>query len=407
MSSDPVIRAEALSKCYHLYDKPSDRLWQTLWGERRRYYREFWALREVSFELGKGEVLGIVGRNGAGKSTLLQLVCGTLSPTNGKLAVNGRISALLELGAGFNPEFTGRENVYLNASILGLRREEIDARLDSILAFAAIGDFIDQPVKTYSSGMFIRLAFSVATCVDPDVLVIDEALSVGDGEFSRRSFERILELRDRGTTILFCSHALFQVEMLCDKAIWLDQGRIAATGSPAEVTIAYRESLALAQEKPGAAGDRAARPGVGLDGSAQILSVRVTGGSYGSDGSKIIRSRKDDLTVLVHFAIDPALPPPSVAVSLTDVAGNIVCGVGNVNDGIHAVVGEDGRGHIEARFPALPLLKGNYRVNVVLACEQTIHPYESAENVAMIEVTQDDLEQGVVHLPHQWRCDIG
>jgi len=405
MSSEPVIRAEALAKCYHLYDKPSDRLWQTLWGNRRRYYKEFWALQDVSLAIRKGEVLGIVGRNGAGKSTLLQLICGTLTPTGGSIAVQGRISALLELGAGFNPEFTGRENVYLNAAILGLTRDEVDARLDGILAFAGIGEFVDQPVKTYSSGMFVRLAFSVATCVEPDVLVIDEALSVGDGEFARRSFERILELRDRGTTILFCSHALYQVEVLCDRAIWLDHGRIAASGSPADVTVAYRESLAQANRAP-AVGETQRSAG-SADGSARILSVRVTGGTYGSDGSKILRSRHDDLTVLVSFAADPALPPPSIGVSLADVAGNIVCGVGNVNDGVHAVVDEHGRGHVELRFAALPLLKGSYRLNVALACEQAIHLYESAENVAAIEITQSDLEQGVVHLPHQWHCGTG
>lgn len=224
-SADFAIRAQGLSKCYALFDHPADRLKQMLMRGRRQYYREFWALRETSFELAKGQVMGLVGRNGAGKSTLLQLVCGTLASSGGSLEVRGRVSALLELGAGFNPEFTGRENVYLSATILGLSKAEIDRRYDGIVEFSGIGDHIGQPVKTYSSGMFMRLAFSVATSVDPDILIIDEALSVGDGEFARKSFDRIRSMKEAGKTILFCSHSLYQVEAFCDQVLWLDQGR--------------------------------------------------------------------------------------------------------------------------------------------------------------------------------------
>ncbi|MFZ4704170.1 MAG: ABC transporter ATP-binding protein, partial [Candidatus Methylumidiphilus sp.] len=214
-SADFAIRAEGLSKCYTLYDHPADRLKQMLMRGRRQYYREFWALRETSFELAKGQVLGLVGRNGAGKSTLLQLVCGTLAPSGGSLDVRGRVSALLELGAGFNPEFTGRENVYVSAAILGLSKAEINLRYDEIVEFSGIAEFIDQPVKTYSSGMFMRLAFAVATSVDPDILIIDEALSVGDGEFARKSFDRIIAMKETGKTILFCSHSMYHIESIC------------------------------------------------------------------------------------------------------------------------------------------------------------------------------------------------
>ena len=176
MSSDIAIKVENLSKCYQLYEKPRDRLLQMLFRGHRQYYREFWALRDVSFEVKKGETIGIIGRNGSGKSTLLQMICGTLNPTSGSIQTHGRIAALLELGSGFNPEFTGRENVYMNASVLGLSKEEVDARFDEIVAFADIGDFIEQPVKTYSSGMYVRLAFAVIAHVDADILVIDEAL---------------------------------------------------------------------------------------------------------------------------------------------------------------------------------------------------------------------------------------
>jgi lipopolysaccharide transport system ATP-binding protein len=240
----PAIRAEALSKCYHLYERPADRLRQLLFGRRRRYYREFWALRDTSFELARGEVLGVIGRNGAGKSTLLQLVCGTLSPTGGAMAVNGRVAALLELGAGFNPEFTGRENVILSASVLGLSRLEIDERFEHIVDFSGVRDFIDQPVKFYSSGMYVRLAFAVATSVDPDILVIDEALSVGDGEFARKSFDRIMALKNAGVTILFCSHALYQVEAFCDRVLWLEHGQPMMLGAAQQVIQRYSQSLA-------------------------------------------------------------------------------------------------------------------------------------------------------------------
>ncbi|MBK9237101.1 MAG: ABC transporter ATP-binding protein [Rhodoferax sp.] len=245
MSSEYAVQARGLGKCYSLFDRPGDRLKQLLWGRWHRYDRDFWALRDVSFDIRRGEVVGIVGRNGAGKSTLLQMVCGTLSPTNGTLTVEGRVAALLELGAGFNPDFTGLENVYMNAAILGLSRKQVDDKLDDILSFADIGDFIHQPVKTYSSGMFMRLAFSVATSVEPDILVIDEALSVGDGAFARKSFDRIMRLKDAGKTILFCSHSMYQVEALCSRALWIEAGAVRMIGSAAEVTSAYGASLKI------------------------------------------------------------------------------------------------------------------------------------------------------------------
>jgi lipopolysaccharide transport system ATP-binding protein len=211
--------------------------------EPRTSGRRHWAVRDVSFRVDAGEVLGIVGRNGAGKSTLLQLVCGTLRPSEGELNVRGRIAALLELGAGFNPDFTGIENVYLNAALLGLTQAQVDARLDGILAFADIGDFVHQPVKTYSSGMFVRLAFAVATSVDPQLLVIDEALSVGDGAFARKSFERVMQLRDNGASILLCSHSVYHVQALCNRALWLDRGQVRGYGPAASVTASYETAL--------------------------------------------------------------------------------------------------------------------------------------------------------------------
>ncbi|MCC6867733.1 MAG: ABC transporter ATP-binding protein [Burkholderiales bacterium] len=233
----------ALSKRYELYARPVDRLLQTLWRGRRQFFREFWALRDVSFTLDPGQVLGVVGRNGSGKSTLLQLVAGTLTPTAGAVTTQGRVAALLELGSGFNPEFSGRENVFLNGAIMGLTPAEMRERLPEILAFADIGDFVDRPVKTYSSGMALRLAFAVATAVAPRVLIVDEALAVGDEAFQRKCFARIEAMRDDGAVVLFVSHSPQQVIELCDAALLLDHGRVLMHDEPRRVVPEYQRLL--------------------------------------------------------------------------------------------------------------------------------------------------------------------
>ena len=246
MSYDEIsVRVHEVEKFFPIYDQPHYRLMQMLSPkvEKHRWFRKFQALRKLSFEVKKGETFGIVGRNGSGKSTLLQLICGTLTPNAGTIAVQGRIAALLELGAGFNSEFTGRENVYLNGSILGLSKDEIDSRFDEIAAFADIGEFIDQPVRTYSSGMYVRLAFAVAINVQPDILVIDEALSVGDEAFQRRCYARIQALRDSGATIIFVSHSASVVLELCDRAILLDGGQMLSMGAPRHVVSRYHKLL--------------------------------------------------------------------------------------------------------------------------------------------------------------------
>lgn len=252
MSSDNfAITVSGLSKCYHIYEKPFDRLKQSIFPRLYRlsrksspvYYREFWALHDVSFSVKKGETIGVIGRNGSGKSTLLQLICGTLTPTNGLVETHGRITALLELGSGFNLEFTGRENVFLNGAILGLSQDEIEARFDDIAAFADIGDFIEQPVKFYSSGMLVRLAFAVQAMVDPDILIVDEALAVGDERFQRKCFRRLEELREKGTSILFVSHAGQQIVELCDRALLLEQGKRLLLADPLTTVRAYHKML--------------------------------------------------------------------------------------------------------------------------------------------------------------------
>ena len=239
-----VVNFRNVSKSYSIYDTPGDRLTELVSGNRLKRHRDFWALRDVSFEIGRGETFCILGENGSGKSTLLQLVAGILQPTSGSVEVNGRISALLELGAGFNPEFTGRDNVYLNGAILGLATREVDSFYDSIVDFAEIGDFIHQPVKTYSSGMVVRLAFAVAIHVKPEILLVDEALSVGDIYFRQRCMRKVHELRSQGVTILFVSHAIGDVKAIGDRALWLDQGTVRDLGSTDQVVPRYLAAMA-------------------------------------------------------------------------------------------------------------------------------------------------------------------
>ena len=421
MCSDAVMKAQELRKVYHLYPNPMSRLKQLIGGDRYQCYEEFIALKSVSFELKRGEVLGVVGRNGAGKSTLLQLLCGTLTPTSGNLEVNGRIAALLELGAGFNPEFSGRENIYLSGSVMGLSRAEIDSLLDEIIDFSGIRPFIDQPVKTYSSGMYVRLAFSVATSVDPDILVIDEALSVGDGDFARRSFDRIMAMRDRGKTILFCSHALYQVEALCSRAIWLEAGEVVESGSPDVVVTNYQsfldrmsvaENAGPSAHEDGNSGDGVAETSEDDADSASAESVpvahntRIISTSVSADGNigktLTVKSGITSLAVAVDFVRHKADEVPGVAVLIRAASGQLVTSCGSWNDGFYPEIGSDGRGSVSVVFDDIPLLKGRYHVAVVLFCQQGMYVYDEASPIATLEVSQKGLERGLVAIPRQW-----
>lgn len=418
--TEPVIVARSLGKSYRLFESPGDRLKQLLWGRWKQYSREFQALNDVNFEIYRGEVVGLIGRNGAGKSTLLQMVCGTLMPSSGSLEVRGRVAALLELGAGFSPDFSGLENVYMNAAILGLSRSEVDAKLDDILAFADIGDFIRQPVKTYSSGMFMRLAFSVATSVEPDILVIDEALSVGDGAFARKSFDRIMALKDRGATILFCSHAMYHVQALCSRAIWMENGKARMIDSAAHVTSAYETSLVMettdhhqsVSSAVVSSGEVPDSLDVAVDIAARIVPSgtavlsRVEAFADGVSGRELaIHSGRTCLLLRVHFASDPELPCPSVAVGFAHANGMVVSSAGSANDGVVLKRDAAGFGFVELTFERLPLLKGDYTVSVILGCERGLHVYEVMERVIQLRVVQQDLEQGLVKMPHRWTIE--
>ncbi len=281
MSSEPVIRIQQLSKAYRIYNRPIDRVLESILhrsGIRKSgsRFREIEALKPLDLEIFPGETIGIIGQNGSGKSTLLQIISGTLYPSTGSVEINGRLSALLELGAGFNPDFSGRENAYLNGSIMGITRSEMDKRFDDILEFSGIGDFIEQPVKTYSSGMYVRLAFAVAIHMDPDILVVDEALSVGDVRFQNKCFRKLRELKTQGTTTLFVTHSSDLIVRHCDRAVLLEKGAVRATGDPSDVVNEYL-NLLFNNDQGQVESDSSHTDAQGFDGNGLVSNRSVDG----------------------------------------------------------------------------------------------------------------------------------
>jgi len=396
MSSEIAIDIKNISKRYRIYEKPIDRLLQILpWNKNKNLSEEFWALKNIDMQVCKGDVIGLVGKNGAGKSTLLQLVCKTLEPTDGSIEVRGRIAALLELGSGFNPEFSGKENVYMSAAIAGLSKEETDRKYNDIVEFSGIGDFVNSPVKNYSSGMMVRLAFAVATSVEPDILVIDEALSVGDGAFARKSFDRIMQLKEGGCTILFCSHALYQVEVLCNKVMWLDKGEIQAYGEPSGVVNMYQKYLDNIDEKTSFSSTK-----ITSSTHTRITKIKVFS-DEGEEGDLKLESEISTLNVDVSFVSDVSLPTPSVAIVITDDVGKNITSCGTFYDHIDLSLNDRGDGRVALCFPKIGLRKGRYYLYVLLMCENAIHIYESVQ-CASLDVTQRGSEVGLVALPRVW-----
>lgn len=405
MSSDSIaITAHQLGKTYHVFDRPLDRLKQSFFRGSRNYGREFHALSDVSFSLPRGQVMGLVGNNGAGKSTLLQLVCQTLKPTSGQLQVKGRVAALLELGAGFNPEFSGRENIYLNAAVLGLTRKEIEQRYEDIVEFSGIRDFIEQPVKTYSSGMYVRLAFSIATSIDPDILIIDEALSVGDGAFARKSFDRIMELKARGATILFCSHSMYQIEAICDQAIWLEHGKVVMLGKPQEVTKTYIARMEAATlPSPNLKKEPVVNTNLSAltSGRGQLLQVSVS--ADGVTGNRLtITAGVSELRVYAQFKFDPTLATPSIAFGIETLTGVPVTSGSTVFDKVQPHVIGVGAAEVTLKFPRIHLMHGKYRFSIYLGCENCIHLYDQALYCTELEVLHQGIEQGYCFLQRAW-----
>lgn len=412
MSSDIAIKVENLSKCYQIYGQPRDRLKQFILPRSQRllglnptnYYREFWALRDVSFEAKRGDMIGIIGRNGSGKSTLLQMICGTLNPTSGSVQANGRIAALLELGSGFNPEFSGRENVYMNAAVLGLSKAEIEARYEEIVAFANIGEFIEQPVKTYSSGMVVRLAFAVSVCVEPDILIVDEALAVGDAAFQFKCLDRLRQLRERGTTLLFVSHDMGMVKSLCNCAIYLQGGKIKAMGAPDEMAELY--FLDMRDEQRRASGSTSGvvmKPPLGGGGGiafgteeGHILSAVFTN----TEGRFSSYMQGEEICIRVTSKVRETIEHPSLSVIVQDrrmmeIGGAFFSlGANDVVDGWRLV-------ETKVRWPA-SLAGGRYSLTLRLENredERNFMPIDKQVGVLTFEVVEEKQKfLGVVDL---------
>ncbi len=333
MSSDIAIQVDNLSKRYEIYPAPRERLKQfvlpplqdLLGREQRQYFKEFWALKDVSFEVAKGEAVGIIGRNGSGKSTLLQMIAGTLTPTTGAVQVNGRVAALLELGSGFNPEFSGRDNVFMNGSILGLSQEEIAARFDEIAAFADIGEFIEQPVKTYSSGMLMRLAFAVSVCVDPDILIVDEALAVGDMAFMFKCMKRLEVLTQSGTTLLFVSHDIGAIKAFCQRAVYLTKGVVKASGTASDMVEMYLMDMRQEQQLGIEAAQASVKQKAAIGGSQQSIAFGTDQGRIvkavftASDSTQYLFASGDLVEILVDYEISTNVQRPAISLFVTDV----------------------------------------------------------------------------------------
>lgn len=443
MSSEAAaIRVHDLGKCYRVYDRPQDRLKEYVLPRlpairslsRKSWSKEFWALRNVSFEVARGETLGIIGRNGSGKSTLLQLICGTLDPSRGSIEVNGRVGALLELGAGFNPEFTGLENVYLGASLYGLSREETDRRLDRIAAFADIGDFLQRPVKTYSSGMYVRLAFALVAHIDADILVIDEALAVGDAYFVQKCMRFLRSFMERGT-LLFVSHDLGAVANLCDRAILLRQGRVETSGEPKVVLEHYLASLCAeagevaeiadglsdAPSIPNGHRDAAILPvvtnGSSLRSQFQVLGFDAGSSGFGTGRARIVSVKLQDqdggdLTVasggmMVNLQIICAaaatIDRPIIGFQLKDRLGQAIFGENTfLNYRFNSLVVSAG-GEVEANFEfSMPFLPtGDYSFSVAIAegSQETHVQHHWLHDALMISVHASSASFGLVGVP--------
>ncbi len=396
--------AMSLGKSYRRYQKPIDSLKELVF--RKQYHEEFWALRGASFRCEPGEILGVVGDNGAGKSSLLKLLAGTMQPTQGKLIVNGRVSAILELGSGFHPDFTGLENIHLGCAMLGLNAEQIAAKIDEIIDFSEIADFIHQPVKTYSSGMFVRLAFSVVTSVDPDILVVDEALSVGDQHFQKKSMDRMMAFKEQGKALVFCSHSLYHVKELCQRVIWLNKGVIQAQGDSSEVIDLYNDhvrmqnrlSIAQPVQQVGKATESKTQLTAYLEEATLLNDQKQTGKFAIYQTGDTFRVK-----VLAHKQSSLAIDDVHIGIIINRNDGVQCYGVSTVlDDRPLYTMGNKNQLGIVYEIPQLSLLSGQYSLEIWLVDTTSAHVYDSMTSCCKFKVRQSSTEVGVCCMPHQW-----
>ncbi|MFM8531033.1 MAG: ABC transporter ATP-binding protein [Ilumatobacteraceae bacterium] len=391
MSAAVVV--EDVWKSFRLYHERNQYLKAAVLRGRRARYEEFWALKGIGFEVPVGSTFGVIGSNGSGKSTLLKCLTGILYPEKGRVKIEGRVSALLELGAGFHPELSGRENVFMNGAILGLTKKEINARFDDIVEFAGLPEFIDTPVKNYSSGMFVRLGFAVAAHVEPDVLLIDEVLSVGDESFQRKCAQKIEQFRRDGRTIVFVSHGLSQVEQLCETVAWIDKGDLKMVGPSGGVISAYSGQSHDAVRMEGELG---ARWG---NGDAEITSVKL----LGADGQPLdVLTTHDPLTIAIDFRTLRPLQDIVVNMRIDTLNGHAVWGT-STRRCSKAIGLVDGAARVVMTMPHFPILEGTYELTIAVTDYTEMHPYDHWEKRIRFDVRQyTSTDVGLVHIPVQW-----
>jgi ABC-type polysaccharide/polyol phosphate transport system ATPase subunit len=412
MSSDEtVIDLRDVGKAYRQYRHPHQRLLQAFFGGRRSFFSESVVLRDVTFSARRGETVGIVGRNGAGKSTLLQIIAGTLQPSFGTVHTSGRIAPLIELGSGFNPELTGRENVFFNGMLLGMTEPEVAAKFDAIAAFADIGDYLDQPVKIYSSGMYARLAFAVAIHVEPDILIVDEILSVGDAAFQRKSMRRFYDIRDQGCTILMVAHDEYLVRSICQRCLYLSQGRMVAFGAAAEVVTLYMTDLLPPEpvEAPPPAAPAAPEPPPVIaepaPAPAPAALCRIEAVRLLDAAGRGIEVVPHGSTVTVEFRVrwhgDDVPEQVSFVFNLHSVTGTYVCGSTTLMEGLGAQRAER-ETMVRVTFPDLKLLAGRYHWRVAVNDAAGLLVLAEAKATCPFRVTDDYRSAGVIHLERRW-----
>ncbi|MCK5889923.1 MAG: ABC transporter ATP-binding protein [Methylococcales bacterium] len=402
-----AIVATDLGKVYQRYNRPVDSLKE--WVFRRQYHEKFWALRDASFRCESGEVMGVVGDNGAGKSTLLKLLAGTARQTEGELTIQGRVSAILELGSGFHVDFTGLENIHLGCAILGLNAAQVAEKVEEIIDFSEIGDFINQPVKSYSSGMFVRLAFSVVTSVDPDILVVDEALAVGDQHFQKKSMDRMMAFKDQGKSLVFCSHSLYQVKELCQKAIWLDQGKVKLYGSSADVIDAYTDHIRQKNKVAVYVTEQKKVQAEMLDPDrksleASLKEVELLGAE--KNANDILEYKTHErFAIKILTEISPSLSVDDVHIGVVIKRNDgVECyGISTVLDGIKLFHQQDQVYGVVYEIEKLPLLSGNYVIDIWLIDSSSVHVYDSMFSSNGFAVRQESTEIGVTFIQHKWK----
>jgi ABC-2 type transport system ATP-binding protein len=397
--SSPAVSVENVWKYFRLYHDKNQYLKTTLLQGRRARYEEFWALKGVSFDIPHGSTFGIIGSNGSGKSTLLKCLAGILSPDKGTITSNGRVVALLELGAGFHPDLSGRENIYLNGAILGMTKSEITGRLDDIVEFSGLGQFIDTPVKNYSSGMTVRLGFAVATSVDPEILIIDEVLAVGDASFQQRCFERIESFRRDGRTIILVSHGLAQVTQLCDQAAWIDKGELKALGPSLEVVSDYTGTSYNAQPK--AEGEIGERWG---SGEADITKVELLDED---NQERVAYVSGKPLVIRISYEAHTPINDAVIGIRITDLHGHPVWGTNTRRRGVN-IPNIFGQGTINYEVPELPLLEGTYELTLALSDITEVHAFDHWERRIRFNVHQySTFDEGIVAFEGTWTVEPG